>query len=96
MQESWSYHRTKTFDQVGGRWHFATKYFAAAKGEDEPREIYFRNDDSTEFGMLRFERQKDNPYRDFHAIVTKIMNNAPFRRSLHDDKTARIWRKNWK
>lgn len=96
MQESWSYHRTKTVDRLGGRWHFATKYFSAGKVGDEPREIYFRNDDSTEFGMLRFERLKDNPYRDFHAIVTKIMNNVPFRRSLLNENTARVWKKSWK
>lgn len=96
MKDDWTYHRTKKYDRNHVRWHFVTRYFHVEEGEDEPREIYFRNDDSTEFGMLRFERLKDNPYRDFHAVVTKIMNNAPFRRSLQDNKTAHIWRKNWK
>ena len=96
MQESWSYHRKKTFDRLGVRWHFATRYFTVAEGQDEPREVYFRNDNSTEFGMLRFERLKDNPYRDWPTVFNKIMNNAPFRRSLLDETTASVWTKKWK
>ena len=67
-----------------------------AKGEDEPREIYFRDDAETTFGMLRFERLKDNPYRDFNAITNKIMNTKPFRTSLLDNETASVWSKGWK
>ena len=70
--------------------------FEVAKGEDEPREIYFRDDAETTFGMLRFEQLKDNPYRDFDAITNKIMNNKPFRMSLVDDETASAWSKGWK
>lgn len=92
----WSYDRVKRIDRNGGRWHFVTHYLFADVREDEPREIYFRNDQKTEFGMLRFERIKDNPYRDYSTIVNKIMNNAPFRRALLDNETATVWKKNWK
>lgn len=78
------------------RWHFVTRYFHVAEGKDEPRELYFRNDEATEFGMLRFEKLQDNPYRDWDAIVTKILNNIPFRRSLLNEETAVVWKKNWK
>jgi hypothetical protein len=77
------------------RWHFVTRYFEVADGEDEPRELYFRNDDRTEFGMLRFDRIKDNPYRDWEAVMTKIIGNLPFRRSLLDEETRSVWKKKW-
>lgn len=96
ITEEWTYHRTKRYDKKRMRWHFATRYFYVAEGEDEPREVYFRNDDTTEYGMLRFERLKDNPYRDLDQIVTKIMSNKPFRKSLHTEVAANIWRKDWK
>ena len=64
--------------------------------DDRPSELYFRNDDRTEFGLLRFERRKENPYRDYEAIVVKIMNNADFRRTLSDPATASVWRRSWK
>ena len=96
MVEDWTYHRAKKFDRNRVRWHFVTRYFHVDEGADEPRELYFRNDDSTEFGMLRFEKLQDNPYRDWDAIVTKILNNVPFRRSLLDEETASVWKKNWK
>jgi hypothetical protein len=63
---------------------------------DRPYELYFRSDDRSQFGLLRFERAKDNPYRDHEAAVTKIMNNASFRRSLLASETSSIWRRNWK
>ena len=96
MQDDWTYHRAKKFDRHRVRWHFVTRYFIVPEGQDEPRELYFRNDDATEFGMLRFEKLKDNPYRDWDAIITKILNNVPFRRSLLDNETAAVWKKNWK
>ena len=97
MKDLWSYDKTKRFDRNGQRWHFVMRYFhSIAEGEDEPREIYFRNDDRAEFGILRFERVQDNPYRDYVTIVNKIMNNVPFRRLLLDPETASIWKKNWK
>lgn len=96
MVEDWTYHRAKKFDRSRVRWHFVTRYFHVDEGQDEPREFYFRNDDATEFGKLRFEKLQDNPYRDWDAIVTKILNNVPFRRSLLDEETASVWKKNWK
>jgi len=96
MEDTWSYHRAKTYDKTGRRWHFVTHNFFPAAGEDEPREYYFRDDEGTEFGVLRFDSIKDNPYRDFAAIKAKIMLNAPFRRSLLDDSTRSVWRKHWK
>ena len=96
MDDHWSYQRGKTYDKQGVRWHFVYRFFEVSPGEDEPREIYFRNDDKTEYGMLRFERLKDNPYRDFETIINKIMNNRPFRMPLIDMDTAREWSKGWK
>ncbi len=96
MRDDWSYHRDKRYDRDKVRWHFATRYFEVADGADEPRELYFRNDDETEFGMVRFERMKDFPYRDWQFLMTKILNNIPFRRSLLDQATRSVWKKNWK
>lgn len=96
IQDEWTYHRAKKYDRQKMRWHFVTRYFHVKATEDEPRELYFRNDDETEFGMIRFDRVKDNPYRDWDALVTKIISNLPFRRSLLDEETKSIWRKNWK
>ena len=96
VEDQWSYKRAKTYDKLGGRWHFVVRTFVVKPGEDEPREIYFRNDEKTEYGMLRFDRIKDDPYRDFDAITYKIMNNRPFRNSLLDDETATEWSKGWK
>ncbi len=64
--------------------------------DEQPFELYFRNDDRTEFGLLRFERRKDNPYRDYQAMVTKIMNDADFREALRDANTASVWKRAWK
>ena len=97
MKNLWSYQKEKSFDRQGTRWHFVLlTFFSLAEDEDEPREIYFRNDDRTEFGVLRFERLQDNPYRDWVTIVNKIMNNKPFRMTLLNHETADVWKKNWK
>jgi hypothetical protein len=96
MLEMWSYDKVKRIDKKGGRWHFVTRDLFVDGDEDQPREYYFRNDQKTEFGMLRFERVKDNPYRDYEMLINKIMNNMPFRKSLHSPETEAIWKKNWK
>jgi len=96
MRDDWSYHRGKKYDKHKVRWHFVTRYFDVADGADEPRELYFKNDEETQFGMVRFERIKDFPYRDWEFLMTKILNNLPFRRSLLDEETSVIWKKNWK
>ena len=97
-RELWSYERKRRRDKKGARWHFASCIVLDPEVpyEERPFQLYFRNDDRTQFGLLRFEHRKDNPYRDYEAIVTKIMNNHAFRRTLLDPETAGIWRKSWK
>ena len=90
MAEDWSYERKKRFDKHRVRWHFVTRWI------DETREIYFRDDACTQFGMLRFERPQDDTYRDFDTIANKIMNTAPFRNSLIDPSTESVWKKKWR
>ena len=96
MKDDWTYHRTKKYDRNRVRWHFVTRYFHVDEGEEEPRELYFRDDDEIEFGMIRFDRIKDNPYRDWDFLMNKILTNIPFRRSLLDAETKSVWKKNWK
>jgi hypothetical protein len=98
MGEMWSYDKIKRFGKNGKRWHFVTRHFLGGIGEfdDLPYELYFRDDERTEFGLLRFEKSKDNPYRDYDAVISKIMNNTPFRKSLLNPETADVWKKNWK
>lgn len=96
--EHWSYERKQRRDKKGMRWHFVhhSVVDADVPYEERPFELYFRNDDRTEFGLLRFERGKDNPYRDYEAMVTKIMSDPDFRRTLVDPETANVWRRTWK
>src|SRR5439155_26763378 len=96
--EDWIYDRRRRVDKNGDRWRFVTRNIVdpAVPYEERPFELYFRNDDRSEFGLLRFERREDNPYRDYEAIVTKIMNDAAFRRPLLDPETASVWRGTWK
>ena len=96
--ETWYYERKRRRDKKGMRWHFVSRSMVDPEVPSEERafELYFRNDDRSEFGLLRFERRKDNPYRDYEAIVTKIMNDAAFRRPLLDPETASVWRRTWK
>lgn len=99
MRESdlWSYDKKKYVDKKGGRWHFV-RHDLPFDEEDErrPFEIYFRDEEETEFGMIVFKDIKDFPYRNYEALVNKIINNAPFRRSLLDMETKNVWKKNWK
>lgn len=92
----WSYDKEKRFDKKGNRWHFVMHHISATNYEDSPYELYFRNDERTEFGLLRFEKKKDNPYRDYMTVVTKLMNNSEFRKTLLNPETESIWNKNWK
>src|SRR5207253_7762982 len=92
--ETWSYERKQRRDKRGVRWHFVNHSVVDpdVPYTQRPFELYFRNDERTEFGLLRFEQRKDNPYRDYEAMVTKIMNDVDFRRTLLDPDTARVWR----
>ncbi len=94
----WSYEKAKRVNKQGERWHFVRRHFIdpTKDPESEPYELYFRNDAKTDFGLLRFEKSKDNPYRNHEAVVSKIISNEPFRRGLLNNSTADIWKKNWK
>ncbi len=98
MKEMWSYDKTKRFGKNGKRWHFVRCNFYDADIDYDacPYELYFRDDEKTEFGLLRFESKKDNPYRDYDAVISKIMNNVPFRKTLLNPETESVWKKNWK
>lgn len=98
MDEMWSYDKEKRVDRQGKRWHFVRRHFfdKEVNYDDLPYELYFRNDERTEFGLLRFEKAKDNPYRDYDMVINKIMNNPKFRRSLLNSAAEGIWNKNWK
>lgn len=92
--ELWSYYKAKSLDKKGRRWHFVQRYCFGV--EPRPFEMYFRDEERTEFGLLRFENTKDFPYRNSEVAMNKIMNNDPFRRSLLDADTEAVWKKNWK
>lgn len=94
----WSYDKKKRYDKKGMRWHFV-QYYIWKKGEpydEQPFELYFRNDERTEFGLLRYEKWKDYPYHDWEKMLNKIMNNVEFRKTLLNEETKSIWNKNWK
>ncbi|MBX3244352.1 MAG: hypothetical protein KF685_07830 [Acidobacteria bacterium] len=97
MLDHWSYEKQKRFDRQGNRWHFVIRTFLSTPvGRDEPREIYFRSDDRLQFGVIRYERYQDNPYRDYEILVNKIMNNDVFRKPLLNPDTEAVWLKSWK
>lgn len=94
MTELWSYEKKKRVDSRGTRWHFMHHDVVVADlaYEERPYELYFRDDAGTTFGLLRFERRKDNPYRDYELIVRKIMEDSEFRKTLLDPSTKGFWR----
>ena len=98
VREFWSYDNDARFDRNGNRWHFVRRdeSDSAVPYEERPFEIYFRNDTRSEFGVLKFERWKDNPYRDYVTMIARIMNDTEFRKSLLNPETRRVWRRNWK
>lgn len=98
MKEMWSYDKAKRLDNKGNQWHFVTRYFFGVVGESDnlPYELYFRNDERTEFGLLRFEKRKDNPYRNYEVMLNKIMNKPEFRKTLLKPETEDVWNRNWK
>ena len=88
-----SYDSKKHHDPDGRRWHFMRdRVFDDRDPGDRPFVLYFRDDERTQFGALRFQRAKDNPYRDYALIIQKIMRDAEFRASLLDDGTRSVWR----
>jgi hypothetical protein len=94
----WSYDKRKRFDKKGMGWHFVHHYVweKDVAFEDLPFELYFRNEERTEFGLLRYEKRKDYPYRDWEKMLNKIMNNIEFRKTLLNAETKAIWNRNWK
>jgi hypothetical protein len=98
IRDLWTYERQRRYDTNGTRWHFVAHdaIDPAIPYDVRPYELYFRNDERTEFGVLRFARRKDNPYRNYEVTVNKIMNNRAFRASLLDPSTEGVWRKGWK
>ena len=97
-EEIWTYERQPRYDRSGNRWHFVMRstFGSAIPYDERPYELYFRNDDRTEFGVLRFAKRKENPYRNYEMVVNKIMNNLAFRATLLDSATESVWRKGWK
>lgn len=85
-------------DKAGKRWHFVMRLSddVSVPYDERPYELYFRDDDRTEFGLIRFEKRKDNPYRNYDALVSKIMNDGVFRHEHANQESKRLWRKNWK
>jgi len=59
---------------------------------EQPYALYFRDDERTVFGVLRFERSKDNPYSSFATVTRKIMDDAEFRESLIDEGSKKVWK----
>ena len=98
MMERWNYDKDKRLDNRGHRWHFVHRSFYDPKlpYAETPDEWYFRDDKRRIFGVLRFERRKDNPYRNYETMINKIMNDEAFRKTLLAPKTAQVWNKNWK
>lgn len=98
MDDYWIYDREKRVGHDGIRWHFVRREVRNPPRDydEQPIEYYFRNDERTVFGVLRFERRKDVPYRGYMTLINKIMNNAEFRESLLDLDTKGIWNRNWK
>jgi hypothetical protein len=98
IRHLWIYERQRRHDTNGTRWHFVKHDVIdpAIPYDERPYELYFRNDERSEFGVLRFARQKENPYRNYEVTVNKIMNNESFRATLLDPASEMVWRKSWK
>jgi hypothetical protein len=98
MKESWSYSKKRRRDAKGRRWHFATRSFydASIPYEELPYELLFPDDDWTEVGRILFERRKDSPYRNYEALLAKIMSDEEFRKSHPDPDSRKLWAKSWK
>jgi hypothetical protein len=96
MNEHWNY-SGKHKDSKGVYWHFAicSYWLDGLDYSDSPIEFYFRDDERTYFGFIRFERKKDNPYK-FEKLIQKVMINKEFRQTCEAPETESIWLKSWK
>ena len=92
--ESWSSHTKKLHDKNGGRWYFMFhhRYLDDRAPDEQPYALHFRNDERTVFGVLRFERSKDNPHGSFAHVTRKIMDDEAFRSSLLDEGSQKVWK----
>jgi hypothetical protein len=92
--ETWSLQTKKFHDKKGGRWYFMfhSRHLDDRAPEEQPYTLHFRNDERTVFGVLRFERSKDNPYSNLDTVTRKIMDNAEFRTSLIDEGCKKVWK----
>jgi hypothetical protein len=92
--ETWSCQPKKFRDKRGGRWHFMfhDRYLDDRAPDEQPYALYFRNDGSTVFGVLRFDRAKDNPYQSLATVTRKIMDDTEFRATLLDEASKKVWR----
>lgn len=97
MNDHWSYDKEQHTDKNGERWHFVWRSFIDEKipYEERPVEIYFRNDNKTFFGLIRFEHSKDNPYKS-EKLVEKVMRDEEFREKHTAQETKSVWLKSWK
>jgi len=97
MNDHWSYGNEKYFYKTGEQWHFVRRSFLTetVSYEERPTEIYFRNGSRTYYGLISFERMKDNPYK-HEKLVEKIMRNKEFRKLHETPESEKIWLKSWK
>jgi hypothetical protein len=98
MTEWWSYDKEKRLDKAGRRWHFVRRDFSdpSTPYEERPVELYFRDEERKQYGLLRFEHQKDIPFRNYLTMINKIMNDHTFRLGLLAPDTKHVWNRNWK
>jgi hypothetical protein len=98
MSELFSYEKKKRVDEQGRRWHFVYHDLGdeSVPYDERPYELLFRDDERREFGRIRFDRRKDNPFRDYEALVVKILGDPKFRLSLSDPASENLWRRSWK
>jgi hypothetical protein len=71
---------------------FQHRYLEERAPDEQPYALHFRNDERTIFGVLRFERSKDNPHGSFADVARKIMDDAEFRASLLDAGSPKVWK----
>ena len=71
---------------------FHHRYLADRSPDEQPYALHFRNDERTVFGVLRFDRSKDNPYPSLATVARKIMDDDDFRLSLIDEGSKRVWK----
>ena len=92
--DTWSLQTKKFHDKKDGRWYFMFhhRYLDDRAPDDQPFALYFRDDERTVFGVLRYEHSKDSPYRSLDTVARKIMDDAEFRSTLLDECSKKVWK----